>query len=173
MLWLLDFFIVICLALLFLEDAKNREVSLYILLAMSVLLFCRSFVLLESPLKILELWLLNTLVFVVELLLLKMYFSYRNKMVEPIINRYLGLGDVLFISLLGLSFSTYNFVVFLLFSLSTALAASFFLIRYKKIESKSIPLVSLLSIPFVLLLILADRFSLDLFSDLYLLNFVL
>tara|TARA_B110000977_G_scaffold125206_1_gene160363 strand:+ start:1082 stop:1603 length:522 start_codon:yes stop_codon:yes gene_type:complete len=173
MLWFINVFLIVCLLTLCIEDGKNREVRLYVLLLLGVFLFSRAMLLNESPINILQFWLINNLVFMVELVFLKMYFSFRNKKVEPLINRYLGLGDVLFISLLGLSFSTYNFVVFLLASLCIALVVSCVLVQYKKIESKNIPLISLLSIPFSVLLILADACAFNLFSDAYLLNLLL
>ena len=63
---------------------------------------------------------LNFFFLFIQLLLVKVYFSIRKSRIIKIADSYLGWGDILLFTVLCFSFSTFNYIIFYLFSLLIA-----------------------------------------------------
>lgn len=93
--------------------------------------------------------LINAGLLVVQLLLLTLYFSAKNKRPVNIIDTYLGLGDILMLFVLCFAFHPVTFMLFYLAVLFLAISAHALWYR-KRMNRVTIPLVSFLSIGLII-----------------------
>ena len=94
---------------------------------------------------------------IVQLILLTFYFSVKHKKLINIINKILGLGDILFLVALAAYFSPINFILFLISSLTIVLITYGLGLIFNKIQNKQIPLAGAIAI-IMFLLVLIDCF---------------
>lgn len=88
----------------------------------------------------------NSLFIIVQLVILIFYFSFRTKKIEPVINSYLGLGDVLFLIAIAPSFCFGNFLLFIVGGFTLILIA-YGLFSILKIKTqRQIPLAGIQSV---------------------------
>jgi hypothetical protein len=108
-----------------------------------------------------------------QLLLLTVYFSIKNRGFVLITDSLLGWGDVLLLCCIAFYLSVLNFIFFYLFSLLITLVAWAMYLALTKKNGKHIPLAGLQGIVLVLFLS-ADWFFkiIDLTSDNWLLHFI-
>jgi hypothetical protein len=95
------------------------------------------------------------------LFLLKMYFSIRNKRFVKIINRYIGVGDLMLFVALSIGYNLNNFIVILILGCLLSLfyySLLTFLLRKKIIR---IPLAGILAMTHFAILISCDLLSFD------------
>lgn len=117
-------------------------------------------------------FLLNNLFLGIQLTLLSVYFSLKNKKVTNILDKQIGLGDILFLLAISVSFSLLNYVVFLLLGLLFTLLAYAVLLTVRKSANKQIPLAGLLSMVFVVCIVLDEISWLNLSDDTFLINVI-
>lgn len=143
--------LVVPLVLVIYEDFTSRSIHWY-WIALMILL-----ALFASPWQVPYL-LVNLLLVVFQLALLTLYFSFKHGKVVNILDRYLGLGDVLFLIPMGILFSPGNFISFFMLSLMLSLASHLMLQVCFLPGPKTIPLAGYMAL--TLLLLLAARFLL-------------
>ena len=95
-----------------------------------------------------RIWLVNGLFFGLQLLVLTLYFSIKNKQLVNITNRQLGLGDILFFLPLSGFFSLFKLLPFLLITLVFSIIAVLLLPKHQQ----NIPLAGLLAIGMLIVL---------------------
>jgi hypothetical protein len=93
--------------------------------------------------------LMNGVIILLQLLLLTIYFSIKERKLVSIINAKLGLGDVLLLFVLCLSFFPTTFLIFLSTSLIFSLSLHL-IIRKQFKEQVKIPLAAYIAIYYVL-----------------------
>lgn len=100
-----------------------------------------------------------------QLFLLMLYFSIRERRFIRLIDTHIGLGDVLLLSCLCMGFSPMNFIVVLLCSLLLSLLATLAWRVIRPQTSPLIPLAGLLAIPIIVLVTFSSFSSLNLHND--------
>ncbi|MFK8103067.1 MAG: hypothetical protein AB8G15_11100 [Saprospiraceae bacterium] len=95
-----------------------------------------------------------------QFILLTAYFSFKRKAFTCIIDQYLGLGDILFLLVIAILFSPFNFLLFFLGSLITSLV--FFLVYQSLFPAPSaptIPLAGAMAITLIIVLFASEIFK--------------
>ncbi|MBB2143996.1 hypothetical protein GM921_00735 [Pedobacter sp. LMG 31464] len=165
-------FTLLVMLFIFIQDIKYRAVYWWLFPLLFILL-----ALLGGGLHQLsettEKFISNLAFLTLQLFLLMIYFAIRHKKIINITKAYLGLGDILFLLVIGIYLSFLNFVLFYVASLM--LIIIFELIKSKLLSSrnKKIPLAGYQSL-FLCAYILVDQFTvrLNLTNDLWLLPFL-
>lgn len=137
MIVILNILIILCLAFIVVQDIRQRAIS-WILIPLILSAFIYRGLVYENML--LKDVLLNIAFVSIQLLLLTIYMSIKNKKPVNIVNTYLGLGDVLFFAVICAAFSTLNFIVFYLLSMITTLISMVLYNILSKKKSNDIPL---------------------------------
>jgi hypothetical protein len=153
--YVLDALGIICCAVIVYQDFRERKVSAWLLIVLSVALFLQTS-LSSSVGTALENTLVNTLFVLFLLVTLTAYFSLRARRFVNIVDTYLGLGDILL--LLGISscFPLFNFVLYFTLSLLLTLGG-ILILKLLRISSKAeIPLAGALAITLGTLLAVSD-----------------
>lgn len=88
-------------------------------------------------------WILNVAIIIIQILLLKLYFSLKHKKWINLNESYLGMGDILFMLVVAGWFDTYQFLIFLVSSLVFSILVSVSMSCFKRSFNKNIPLVAL------------------------------
>ena len=117
-----------------------------------------------------ELWrytLVNLMLLTLLFLVLTLYFSLRNRKWTNIINKYIGLGDVIFFVFLSLAFSPFNFLAFFVTSLLVILIIYFLFVR-KDLENYKIPLLGGMAIAYLIVLCIEYFSEFNRFEDIVL-----
>lgn len=150
MLHVIDFLLIGVFLFIAYQDFRFRAISIWTLPLMAILtIFINIHVI--TPTVLLTNTLVNLLVFAVQLGAVTLYFSIRHKKVMNIVNRYLGLGDIFFISVMAIMFSPVQFIVFLVFGL-IVVGVSYAVMRLLMTNiSSAIPLAGGLSVMLSLL----------------------
>lgn len=149
MFWFAQIVLIILLLILVFQDFKTREISLLVLVGVFA---CNLFIFLISP-NVKEFFhalYINILFLCFLFLALTIYVSFKEKKLTLIADKYLGWGDIIFLFTLSLSFSTINFIVFLVTSFVFTLVAYITLKLLKPNLKKEIPLVGFLAITLIL-----------------------
>lgn len=149
--WFTQVCILFCLLAMFYQDLKYRAISWFIFpsLALSITLFLINK---EIPfLTIAENFIINNLLLILQLGILTVLFSFREKRWVNITNGYLGWGDILFFAAISPYFSPVSFVAFYCVSLLITLVITipFFI---KTPQTFKIPLAGLQAITLTVLL---------------------
>ncbi len=127
--------------ILIIQDWKNKSIGAWILLLFSVSVISYSFFNVAfRQFYLISLYNLSYLVLL--FILLTIYFSFKNRNLVNILDRYLGWGDVLVLIALCSAFIPIGFVLFVTLCSLFAAIISFFLVRKKELEKYSIPFVS-------------------------------
>ena len=120
--YLLDTLSVLLLALLALQDFKYRGISWYLLPLLFISLLMQA--LTSNSFQNIVFWFALNLLFVfLQMVLLLIYFGVKEKRFVNIINTKIGIGDILFFIVIGVSFSNINFIFFYLLGLLFTLLA--------------------------------------------------
>lgn len=90
---------------------------------------------------------------ILQLLLLSLYFSIREKTVVNIVNRYLGIADILLLCLFALSFSPLNFIVFYCVNLLLSAIVALVWVWMKNDKKFKIPLAGIMVWPMIFCLL--------------------
>jgi hypothetical protein len=150
----LDTIIFILMGLIVYSDFRSRSVWLILFPFAFVILFFRSFLLIS-----LELLLYNSLInlgfVLLQLFMLSIYFSLKNHKPTNIINKYIGLADILLLIACCFCFSPLNFMMFLFFNLIICLVISVIFYFNKKKTSIQLPLAGVLALSLGGLIILS------------------
>jgi hypothetical protein len=144
--------LIVLLILISFQDFKERQISWY-LIPLTFIAFLVRAMNNGATDGLIQGTLLNVAFIALQLLLLTIYMSIKNKKMVNIVNEYLGLGDVLFFIVLCVAFSPINFIVFYLLSTFITLIS---FIAYRILSKKAtveIPLAgAMASILIVLML---------------------
>ncbi len=137
------FFIICILSILIIwQDFKNRSLHLFLLIAF----WGTTFLIGKDSLATSD-YILNIGFIALQLLILTIYFSIKEQKFINIIDRYLGLGDILFFIGLAFLFPFASFVLFFLISIGFAILFSIISTIRKHSISNNIPLAGLMAIP--------------------------
>lgn len=169
--WLIELGMITILSVIIYQDFRYREINIWtlILLLVSVLITNLKSV---SCTDLLINTLFNLIVFVLEVIFLLGYFTIKNKKITRIFDRYIGMGDILFIIVLCVMFSPIVFSVFMFIGLFLTLIGYYFVQIFTTSE-KNIPLAGCLSITLNLAFILKWVFQIDqIYTFAYLNNIV-
>jgi len=143
------------------QDFKHRSVDLW-----AFILVLISLIVLNYP-NNLDYWILNSsiniLLILIQLLCSSIFISIRNKKITNIWNVYIGIGDILLLLILSLTFSM---PVFLFFTLIAYLLSICYALTIKIITQKetSIPLAGNMAILLIGLILIKHTFH---FNNLY------
>lgn len=154
---LLGILFILLLGVLFVQDFKERKVSL-ILLVLAILLGGAMHVQQQDSGIFLVAIFVNLLIVFTVFLMVSMYAKIKMK--QPIFNVF-GIGDLLFFMLLAVSFPTLSFLVIFVFSL--IFSWSIFMLIKQYLKEKTVPLAGLQSLFLLLVLIInmaMNRFDL-------------
>jgi hypothetical protein len=139
---MLQLLIILLLLILTWQDHQYLAVS-WLLFPALILMFV-AYSLLFLPIQQLLRNLSMTAVFIlVQLLVLTLYFSIREKKLVNITGRYLGTGDILFLFALCFVLSPINFIVFYMFSLIATLLRELVFIPMMRIRTRKVPLAGI------------------------------
>ncbi len=166
--FLLIFAILVVLVLIFWQDLKERAVSWYFFPMLFVLIFLYRMPS-EGLEKIIEFAGINTLFLLIQLVMVSLYFSLKNRGWINITKKYLGIGDILFLLVITPLLTPVLYVLFYLISLLLIVVVAM-LIKFVKNYQKTIPLAGLQAL---LLggLLLTDMYVIK-FDDQYILNYL-
>lgn len=173
----IDFFSVILLFVIAIQDFKDRKISLMLFILLAVLFCWRSLVIADLKQVAIDASLSIGFVFL-QLFLLTIYFSLRQKKITNVIDSYLGLGDIVFFFILTFLFSFFWFVIFFIVSMLISLVFFGLLSIMKKNDKLSIPLAGFMSLQLIGVYVIAfvsksftfrDNILLDQLTEKYLL----
>ena len=155
-------FVILCFIVF--QDFKFKAVSWILFPLLAIISFIISIQQLPVRTVLLN-SLLNVAFFSTQLVLISIYFSIKKWKISWILNRYLGLGDVLFLFAIIFLFHPVNYILFLVsgFAFSLFLSVIYFVL-YKP-QEKHIPLAGIMSIILAILVILRIFLTLDLMLD--------
>jgi hypothetical protein len=160
---MLILFIKTCILILFsliaFQDFRENKFSVVLFLLLSLASISLTIISVENNFD--EFYLhaiINTISNIIILLVTFLYIKITSK--SNLINKKLGFGDILFMFLLGFSFSSINYIVLLLCSFIIAILYTLILAIIKKehISTIKIPLVSMFCISFGSYLLLSMLF---------------
>ena len=109
----------------------------------------------------------NLTIVLIQLFVLFIYFSIKERRLVNIVNQQLGLGDILFFIPLALLFSPIHFVLFFVGSLCITLLIILLLWLTQKVDYNNIPLAAAMSLNLALWLVLSFSFDINLYDDYY------
>lgn len=166
--FLLIFAILVVLVLIFWQDMKDRAVSWYFFPILFVLVFLYK-IPSEGLEKIIEFAGINTLFLLIQLVMVSLYFSLKNREWVNITKEYLGIGDVLFLFVITPLLTPVLYVLFYLISLLLIVVVAM-LVKIIKNYNKTIPLAGLQAL-LLSGLLLTDIYVIK-FDDQYILNYL-
>lgn len=142
--------IVLLLAVLIYQDFAQRAVHWVLLALLIPCQFGLAYLTIGAEELLFNLG-INTMLLVFQFLLLTVYFSLRTRALTNIINRFIGIGDLLFFVFLSVSFSPFNLILFFIFSLVLILTVYAVAMR-SKLKQYKIPLLGNMSIIYMIVL---------------------
>ena len=143
------------------EDIKYRAVTwwLFLLLFVSGIAWARQF-------KGWEDWffyfLINLAFLLLQLLLLSLYFTFKNRQIVNITSSLIGIGDILF---MVCSCCFFSLPVFMIFHIGSLLASLILAICFAGLKKKGIPLAGLQSIVLISFLLIQSIWQFNPFDD--------
>lgn len=165
--------LIIFLMLISFQDFKQREISwiLIPLIFLALIFKATQSITIDN---LITNTLLNLTFITIQLLLLTIYMSIKNKKMVNILQQHIGLGDLLFFVVLCLAFSPVNFIVFYILSLIATLAGCIiYVTMFSKKEMKEIPLAGGMASVLVFVLLLNKIVThLNFYDDSNLLNII-
>lgn len=136
---LIEIALFVVLGIIVFQDMKFRAISWLLIPALCIVLFGKAIVLNETD-GILFNITFNIVFVLIQLLLLTIYISIKNKKMTNIINSYLGIGDILFFVAIGFAFSPLNYILFYVISMVLTMLLFVSYKTVKKNISAEIPL---------------------------------
>lgn len=116
--------------------------------------------------ELLKYFIINTSFILLQMIVLTIFYTIKKRKLTNIINKYIGLGDILFFLVLCVGFSPVNFIIFIVSGLIlTIICFSIYGIASKKKEYR-IPLAGMLAV-FLCVVFIIKKINpgLDLFND--------
>ena len=113
---LLDIIIILVLLSIVWQDFKSYVLYWFIPPVLIVLFFLRSWQMTGLNLEIQYIG-INLLFVVLQVSIVYMYYVLKNRKLIPMIDKYIGWGDILFLVCLSFAFSPLNFIFFYIISL--------------------------------------------------------
>ncbi|MGQ0827052.1 MAG: hypothetical protein ACT4ON_01530 [Bacteroidota bacterium] len=162
---IINILLILCLTIIVVQDFKQREIS-WMLIPLTLAGFTYKAMNGDILLKNV---LLNIAFIVIQLLMLTIYMSIKNKKPVNIINTYLGLGDILFFLVICVAFSPINFIAFYLSSMITTLIGVIIYNRFSNKQTKDIPLAGAMATGTIVLMVFP---GLNFYNDVFLLEIV-
>lgn len=151
--FLLQIVILLCLGSIFYQDLRYRAVYWFCFPLLGIFLS-----LLKYNLTSLDVWFIDTVYglsfLLVQIFLLWVYFSVKNKRLINLTNNYLGWGDILFLLVIPCYLSPVNFVLFYIISLIVVLLYTIFKSRANGFTGLQIPLAGLQALLLGLMMII-------------------
>ncbi len=145
------------------EDFKYRAIHwLWIAALLFLVIFYFSFRV--------EAVLVNLFFISIQLIGISLYFSLKKRRFINIIDRYLGIGDIVFFIPLIFLFSPINFLIFFITSIFLTLIVFLVLQSNNLIQQATIPLAGCLSLFLLVLIPLSQIYGFDLQNDLWFLT---
>jgi hypothetical protein len=133
------------LAILFYEDQKYRAVS-WIIFPFLAIVFIVYSIITAGLTDMLYNSFFNLSFLFIQLLLISLYFSIKEKRIVIITRNYLGLGDILFLLCLAFFFSPLNFIAFYFGSLFIIVIGVLLYTLLKRSYKPQLPLAGLQSV---------------------------
>jgi hypothetical protein len=127
--------------ILIIQDWKSKSIGAWLLLLFSVSVISYSFFNVALR-QFCIVFIYNIGYLLLLFILLTIYFSFKNRKLENILDRYLGWGDVLVLIALCSAYIPIRFVLFVTLCSLFAAIMSFFLVRKEELKKYSIPFVS-------------------------------
>jgi hypothetical protein len=127
------------------QDFKQRKVSIALLGVLFVIFCVDAYLKQNDLLIILRNFSLNICFIIAQLAGIKLYFIIKSRKNTPVIDTYIGMGDVLFFFISCMAFSIGNFVMFYLISLIVALIGTITYMSIKNAKDIEIPLAGIMS----------------------------
>lgn len=107
----IDGLLIILLVTVAYSDFKYRHVLLWQFLAIGGIFLINALMYI-SFLDFMRNWAINIGIVLIQLLIVQAWFVLRDKKNRNIVNKMIGMGDILFFVLLAMYFETYSFVLF-------------------------------------------------------------
>lgn len=149
---LINISLLLVLGAIILQDFRYRYISWFLVPLLLALLLAQG--LLFIPVKeLLQHALFNSGFVILQLILLTVYISIKNKRPVNIIDSYLGLGDVLFFAATTAAFSPVNFMAFFVGGLMFTVFLYMVFILVKNNRLKEIPLAGTMAVFLALLVV--------------------
>ncbi|HEY6162910.1 MAG TPA: hypothetical protein VI112_16895 [Bacteroidia bacterium] len=164
MAFLFDVFTCLILSVIIIQDAKQRQIH-WVLIPLLLLSILPSAFSQHSFLQTSKLFAINLGFLLLQLALLFVFFSVKNRTLPTIINTYIGLGDILLFLVLCAAFSPLNFLFFYSGSLLLSLAGYRLYRLIKADPDPTVPLAGTVSLCLVLALGLKYFFHYDFYDD--------
>lgn len=173
MLIIINSCLILFLLLISFQDFKQREIS-WILIPLIFLALIFKATQSITIGNLINNTLLNLAFITLQLLLLTIYMSIKNKKMVNILQQHIGLGDLLFFVVLCLAFSPVNFIVFYILSLIATLAGCIIYVTvFSKKAMDEIPLAGgMASVLVIILLINKMVTHLNFYDDSNVLNII-
>lgn len=152
--------LVITIPLLFIiyEDFKYRAIHWIWLVVFTSLIIC------FQPLNFFHIF-INLILIGFQLLGLTIYFSLKSRQLVNIINKFLGIGDILFFLPLCLLFTPENMIWFFIGSLMFTLFSILLIQIIKSPQKTTIPLAAWMSIALIIVFAISIHFDFNLNHD--------
>ncbi len=165
MIYLLNFLIVFSLVIISYQDFKFKAVVWYFFPLIFILTFYKGIV--DVGIKeLFKYFFINLGIIIFQMLALSIYFSVKTRAIINIINKHIGLGDLLFFIVLCTAFSPINFVIFILLNLVLITLTYGIIMIFKSLQNIKIPLAGFMSLMFACLIILESIFkNINCFDD--------
>lgn len=152
--------LILCLFVLFVQDVKSREVS-WILFPVTFVLSGFVSMYYTTFIELAISWGLNLIILGCLFLCLVLYMFVRFRKENFNVWNYFGLGDVLFLIVLSINFSPFNFVLVIIFSLVFSLLMTV-LTRSKR---KTVPLAGYQALFLIILVFVQKAFDINPFNE--------
>ncbi|NBG64763.1 hypothetical protein [Acidiluteibacter ferrifornacis] len=168
------YFILACVPLfgVIFQDFKSRQIYWFWPPLLFLLFFVQS-VQEASSIEIVKNVAISTLFVVVNLMIVSLYFSLKEKKWINIFKQHFGLGDFLFFLAITPVFSPLNFVLFFVISLILIGLLHAILITFGQLAITTVPLAGWLSVLLVIALLLnAFLFNINPLNDDLLINYI-
>ncbi len=160
---------IIILSILCYQDFKQHEISFWLLIILFAVFLITACQIENSIKTVFRNFAINAGFVLVQFSLVKLYFSVRKKQNEPLLDKYIGQGDLLFFLVCCLAFSVSWFIPFYIGSLVIALIAAVARNGLQKIKTVEIPLAGIMSCVMVLFIaIKLTHKSISFYDDSYL-----
>ncbi len=151
--FILNIVILILLLFVAIQDFLYRKI-VWVAFPLLFLLFLTSGIIQIGLKPLSGFFLINIGFLVLQLFLITIYYSLKNKRIFNIVNTSLGIGDILFFVILALSFSPPNFIFFLIVILLAILVIYSLFLTFNQVQNKHVPLAGGLAFALLLLVLL-------------------
>lgn len=170
----LTLLILFLLGILIYQDFKTRSVSLIVMLALFGIFGWQAFLAEHSFAAISIPFLFNTAFVLLQLVLIALYFMVRQNGTLKFIDDVIGLGDIVFMGVCAMAFSTARFCVFYIISLIVALLGTIVVKNFRRnTKDPGVPLVGYMAISLMACVVVKLTTGMfDFYDDAFLLKFI-